>query len=309
MRDREIIWEAVGGTNRGPEDSVSTDYNFYSIAKMITGMAYARLEQETGLDLDAGVRTVDPDLPEAYENVTLRQLLSHAGGVRHYSSERDWIGFADRRCDTPADALGHFIDDRLAYTPGSDDRYTTYGFALLSHFLVRITGTESFDAAMQSALGEHYRARTDSDGADKATGYYEDGGEVRVYEGLNAQCKFGGGGLIASSRDLARMGAAFAAGEIVDRAALPELLSPLTTSSGEEVTYVYGMGAGFAESANSHYALHSGGSPGGRAYLAVLVEHNVSVALTGNFDGPQLSNVAIGLARLAAGLELPEDDG
>ena len=38
MRDGEIIWEAVGGTNRGPEDSVSTDYNFYSIAKMITGI-------------------------------------------------------------------------------------------------------------------------------------------------------------------------------------------------------------------------------------------------------------------------------
>ncbi len=307
MRDGEIIWEADGGNNVGPADGVETDYNFYSIAKMLTGMAYARLEQETGLDLDQSVRAIDPELPAAYQDVTLRQLLSHAGGVRHYRSEADWIGFADRRCDTPADALGHFIDDRLASRPGRRNRYTTYGFALLSHLLLRITGTTDFDAAMQASLGEHYQVRTDHDEAEKATAYVEEGGETVVFEGLNAQCKFGGGGLIGSSRDLARMGSAFAAGEIVDRERLPGLFEPFVTTRGEEITYVYGMGTGYSQSMQTHYALHSGGSPGGRGFLAVFTDYEVSVALTANFDGPRLPDAAIGLARLAAGLPLEDE--
>lgn len=308
MRGGEIIWEAEGGNNAGPADSVETDYNFYSIAKMLTGMAYARLEQEAGLDLDQSVRAIDPELPDAYEDVTLRQLLSHTGGVRHYRSEADWIGFADRRCETPADALGHFIDDRLASRPGRRNHYTTFGFALLSHLLLRITGTADFDAAMHAVLGEHYRVRTDHDAADKAVAYIEAGGETVVFSGLNAQCKFGGGGLIGSSRDLARMGSAFAAGDIVDRERLPGLFEPFVTTQGEDVTYVYGMGTGYSEAMQTHYALHSGGSPGGRGFLAVFTDYEISVALTANFDGPRLPDAAIGLARLAAGLPL-DDEG
>lgn len=308
MRDGEILWEAVGGTNRGPEDSVSTDYNFYSIAKMLTGMAYARLEQE-GLDLDQSIRRVDADLPERFDDVTLRQLLSHAGGIRHYNSDRDWIAFADRRCETPADALGHFIDDRLANRPGARNRYTTYGFTLLSHLLVRLTETESYDAAMTSVLGDAYRARTDRAGSDKGTNYYEENGEVIIWDEMSAECKFGGGGLIASSRDLAQMGSDFALGQIVDEARIPDLFAPFTTSNGDEITYVYGMSAGYSQEIGSHYALHSGGSPGGRAFLAVLTDYDVSVALTANFDGPALPDAALGLAQLAAGqsLETAED--
>jgi len=308
MRHGEIIWEAEGGTQRSDRDSVSLDYNFYSIAKMLTGMAYARLEHEAGLDLDRGVRTIDPSLPEAYHAVTLRQLLSHAGGIRHYNSDRDWQNFSERRCETPADAIGHFIDDRLASTPGAEHEYTTYGFTLLSHLLVILTETDSFDAAMSAALGEHYLAQTDADDADKATNYVQTRGRYEVRDDLNAQCKFGGGGLLASARDLAAMGTAFATGEIVPLDQMADLTSPYVTSDGEETNYVYGMGAGFAESLQSHYGLHSGGSPGGRAYLAVFVEHGISVGMTANFDGPALPDAAIGLGRLAAGHALETDD-
>ena len=60
---------------------------------------------------------------------------STAAGVRHYSSREDWISFSDRRCDTPADALGHFIDAPLSPLAEGEMAYTTYGYVLLSHLL------------------------------------------------------------------------------------------------------------------------------------------------------------------------------
>lgn len=278
-----IVWEAEGGQARQPQDGTATDYNFYSIAKMLTGLAYLRLEQDGRLDLDTPVRSIDPDLPAHYDGVTVHQLLDHSAGVRHYTSEADWIGFSDRRCALPSDALGHFIDDPLVTTPG----YTTFGYVLLSHLLVTLTGQADFDAAMQDVLGEAYRAHTDREDAVKATAWVGEAGDWQAYEDLSAECKFGGGGLLASARDLAETGAALYRGEIVDPAVLAE--GPA-------------YWAGRAEEVNLTYAAHSGGSPGGRAFLIVYLEPQVSVALTGNYDGENLQALAITLADLFAGL-------
>jgi len=287
MVNGEIVWEAEGGVDRQPADGVATDYNFYSISKMLTGLAFERLAGTGRLELDTPVRALDPDLPAHYAGVTVRHLLDHTGGVRHYSSESDWVAFADRRCAVPAEALGHFIDDPLTAEPGTAFQYTTYGYVLLSHLLVEVTGSDSFDAAMRDALGEIYRAHRDGEGADKATNRVGEPGDWQVYEDASAECKFGGGGLLASSRDLAAMGAALYQGDIVDVARF-----------AEEQPYWSGR----ADELDLTYAAHSGGSPGGRAFLLVYLEPQVAVALTGNYDGPNLQDAAIALADLFAGL-------
>lgn len=295
MVEGEIVWEAEGGFAQTPIDGTATDYNFYSIAKLFTAMAYARLVETQGLDLDRPVRTIDPALPAHYDAVTLRHLLNHRAGVRHYRGEADWREFGERRCATPADALGHFIADPLVSVPGEDQQYTTFGYVLLSHLLVQLTGEADFDAAMTAVLGEHYRAVSDHEGADKAANMFGQPDALVTLEGLSAECKFGGGGLLASARELADMGQALAAGEIVSLEALPGLI--------QEENGVFGIAAGHDTDVDMHYAAHSGGSPGGRAFLIVLVEPQVVVAVTANYDGPNHGQFAIGLSNLFAGIE------
>jgi len=282
-----IVWEAEGGNAPRPEDGVSEAYNVYSTAKLFTGLAYARLQQAGQIDLDMPVRMIDPALPDHYAGVTLRQLLDHTAGVRHYTSDNDWIAFSDRRCRLPADALGHFIDDPLVTAPGEAFAYSTYGYVLLSHLLIGITGAADFDAAMRAVLGEAYLAHADSEGTDKAVNWLGGVGDWQEYEDLSAECKFGGGGLVASSRDLAAMGAALYQGEVIDPDGLADLAH-------------YWIGR--AEEVDLTYAAHSGGSPGGRSLVLVYIEPQVSVGLTGNFDGENLQGLAIALADLFAGI-------
>ncbi|WP_203294182.1 serine hydrolase domain-containing protein [Maricaulis parjimensis] len=284
----EIVWEAEGGMNRLPGDGVNQDYNVYSVAKLMVALAYLRLEQTRGLDLGSDVREIDPDLPAHYDGVTLRQLIDHRAGVRHYTSQADWIAFSERRCDVPADALGHFIQDPLAPPPDGDSRYTTFGYVLLSHLLVRITGAETFDAAMTDVLGEAYTAHRDSEDAAKAVNWVDLGEGLEQVSGLSAECKFGGGGLLASSRDLAALLDQLAAGDLVE-------ISSLANQPGQW--------AGHDPSAGLHYAAHSGGSPGGRSFMITYAEPRVSVAVTANADGENFYALSVGLANVFAGLE------
>jgi len=291
MVEGEIVWEAEGGTRRDPSDGVDRDYNVYSVAKLMVALAFLKLEEETGLDLDTTVRAIDPDLPAHYETVSLRQLLDHRAGVRHYNSEADWRAFSDRRCELPADALGHFIADPLVPVPEGEQVYTTFGYALLSHLLVQLTGSADFDAAMRAVLGDAYLAQRDQAGADKAVNWIDLGDGLERVEGLSAECKFGGGGLLASSRDLASLLATLAAGEII----APERLA-------EES----GHWAGYSQTLQAHYAAHSGGSPGGRAFMFTLIEPQVAVAVTANADGPNFYELSRDLVVLFAGGDLPE---
>ncbi len=287
MVEGEIAWEAEGGVNRLPGDGVTQDYNVYSVAKMMVALAYLRLEQTQDLDLDTPVRAIDPDLPGHYSGVTLRQLIDHRAGVRHYTSDQDWLAFSDLRCEVPADALGHFIGDPLSPPTEGASTYSTYGYVLLSHLLVQITGAPTFDAAMSDVLGEAYTVHRDSEDAGKAANWIDLGEGLQQVDGLSAECKFGGGGLLASSRDLAEMLDRLAAGELVEIASLAE--QP-------------GQWAGYDAGADLHYAAHSGGSPGGRSFMITYVEPRVSVAVTANADGENFYALAVGLANLFAGL-------
>ena len=295
MQADTVIWEAAGGNNINPLDGVARRYNVYSVAKMITGMAFARLAQLGRVDLDQSVRDIDPALPDHYDPVTLRQLLNHTAGVRGYTGDADWIAFNDRRCSTPSDALGHFIDDPLVSKPGSTFGYTTYGFVIASHLLTKITGEAGFDAALKSALGPVFRGETDRDEAVKATNWFARGDQMTAIE-LSAECKFGGGGLIMSSQELAAMGADLAAGRVVALAKFDEVRGMSANQAGEDAAYALGMG-GIRDTQTGQLALsHSGGAPGGRSFLLVLMEPQLSIAIAGNTDGQNLGELANALS-------------
>jgi len=310
--DGKIVWEATAGELVAEDDGPEANYNVYSTAKMMTGMAFAKLAHSQAVAVDQSIHEIDPELPDHLQGVTLRQLMAHTAGIRGYTSDEDWDSFATLKCRIPADALPHFIDDPLVTEPGETYKYTTYGFVLMSHLLVEITGAADYDSAMRSVLGDLYVATTDNDDIAKATNYGNALFGFKVLDDINAQCKFGAGGLVTSARSLAQMGTALYQGDVVDTEALSALLQPTPTTNGEDSSYTFGMGVGAVEDMQppSRYAAHSGGSPGGRSYLLVLFEPRIAVGMSTNFDGPNLGKTAFAIARaFATGQDKESLDG
>ncbi len=68
-----------------------------SISKPLTAVALMQLYQEGKVDLDAPVQDYVPDFPEKTfqgekVKVTLRHLMSHLAGIRHYKEDEKGKG-------------------------------------------------------------------------------------------------------------------------------------------------------------------------------------------------------------------------
>lgn len=294
----KVAWSGtIGYADSAKQAPVTTDtrFNIYSTSKAVTGLAFARLINQGRVSLDARAGDIAPDLPATLHDIRIKHILSHTSGIRHYTSQKDWLAFAQKRCATPADALPYFENDALVDAPGAAEHYSSFAFVLASHLLTRITG-EDFATSINSALATRFEL--DNPKAMKSITYIRASqlpGNAST-EGIvplpiaSAECKFGGGGLIATSRQLAEVGARLTEGKIIPKSRLTEALTPWSEVSG----VVYGGGVRKIDHKGksvTSYAL-SGGAPGGRSYLLVLIEPRISVAVTGNIDGPNLEATA-----------------
>ena len=119
-----------------------TVYRLASISKPITATAVMQLVERGRVDLDAPVWKYVPAFPVKPWPVTVRQLLCHQSGVRHYrgdeiSSTRHYVDLTE--------PLKIFKDDPLLFEPGTRTSYTTYGYNLLGAVVEAASGMKFAD--------------------------------------------------------------------------------------------------------------------------------------------------------------------
>ena len=107
----------------------ATRYRTASIAKPMTAAVVLSLMEEGKLDLDAEVQHYVPEFPEKRWPVSVRQLLGHLGGIRHYKSSDESSSTA--HFFNLKSALSTFADDPLIHEPGTKYRYSSFGYNLL----------------------------------------------------------------------------------------------------------------------------------------------------------------------------------
>src|ERR1051325_3899043 len=119
-----------------------TEIRLGSISKPITATAVMQLVEKDQIQLDAPIQKYVPTFPQKQWPLTVRQLLGHLGGVRHYQGTEieSTRHYSDRI--TP---LKIFKDDPLLFEPGTKYSYTTYGFNLLGAAVENVTRTPFVD--------------------------------------------------------------------------------------------------------------------------------------------------------------------
>jgi CubicO group peptidase (beta-lactamase class C family) len=145
--DGPLYAEAFGQASLELQAPAATAHRFRlgSVAKILTASLAARLADQGVVDLDAPIATYMPDLPEAHRQTSLRQLLGHQGGVRHYGAA-DYNPMAPgsiidlRVYPTTQSALALFIEDPLIGEPGAQYAYTTFGYTLIGAVLEAASG-------------------------------------------------------------------------------------------------------------------------------------------------------------------------
>jgi CubicO group peptidase (beta-lactamase class C family) len=282
-----------------------------SVSKAVTATLAARLVSRALLELDCPISYWLPELPDHHRRTTLRQLLTHRGGVRHYLP-KDFDtnapgGSILQRHHAGRDAiLALFIDDPLVAEPGAQVRYSSFGYTLASMVMEAATATDFLRLVKDEiALPFGLPSLMADDVLDvvplRASGYHSareiefivsktpgvavpelHSGYANVTLSNPAFC-WAGAGLLMTMPDLARFGAMHIEGPQARVSAEQRAL--LFTPQVEATAGSPPLGLGWRIDRDAKRRLrwhHAGGTPGGRAVLVIYPELRLAVALASN---------------------------
>jgi serine beta-lactamase-like protein LACTB, mitochondrial len=129
----DIVWaEGFGWADIEERVPVTPDTRFRigTASTVLTSAAVGVLLEKNRLKLDDEIQTYVPQFPKKQWPVTLRQLMGHAAGVTTDSGDEGPL--LSQRCERPVDALQHFAERKLLFEPGTQYRYSKYGWILVS---------------------------------------------------------------------------------------------------------------------------------------------------------------------------------
>ena len=292
--------EAYGVTSIENPLEVTSDTRFQigSITKTFTGTAVAELVARGEIELDRPVREYVPELmladADATERVTMRHLLAHTGGW--FGDYFDDTGWGD-------DAFAIYVErmrDLPQQTPvGELWAYNNSGFVLAAHVIERVTGKKIEAVIKELVLDPLEMASTtfwpwEVMTERFAVGHVGLGDELAVARPWQiGRYAAASGGIASTTPDLLR----YARLHLDPTPALAPMQEP-QAPAGEEGEWV-----GLTWYGNDRYGSigHGGGTNGQIAYLALVPERGVALALLTNHSpsGVQVMDAMLRAAGLA----------
>ena len=133
---------AQAGVRRAPR--VSDHMRLASVSKAFSAAIALQLVQEGRLALEDTIAQRRPDLPRAWGNVTVRQLLNHTSGVPDYTQSagfRKQFQTSPRAYVSPRKIISWVAGKRLEFGPGSRFEYSNTDNIVVGLIAERITST------------------------------------------------------------------------------------------------------------------------------------------------------------------------
>lgn len=309
--DGVLTWSGGSGLadieNSVPATADSV-YRIASISKPIAATAIMHLAEQGVLDIDRTIQEYFPSFPEKEYPVTVRHLMTHTSGIRHYDEGE--FDLKDH-FDTVEAGTAIFRDDPLLFEPGTQYSYSTYAYNLLAGMVESVAG-QSFDDYLRdnlwgpSGMEATYLEHQGDIVPNRVRQYVksEESPWVRNAPFADLSIKWAGGGMISTAPDLVRFALALDAGSIISAETHGRMATPMELADG--TLSEYGLGWRIAEDATGLWISHSGGATGGTTHLLRLPERGLAVALTANVQSGQgLPEAARRLAETALASPAP----
>jgi CubicO group peptidase (beta-lactamase class C family) len=258
---------------------------FYSgsVSKQFTAATAALLHLRGDLDLDADARSLIPELPPYDPPVTIRQLVHHTSGVRDIYGLITLSGARVADAWTDQEYLELIAAQReLNFPAGSEYSYSNGAYYLLTAAIERASKKRLDEVARElifEPLGmddTHFHQESTRLVPRRAMSYGGDheSGFRQTY--LGNFDKSGAGGLYTTIQDLAAWDRNFETGEVGGAGFLELILTPGVLTSGETLSYAFGLTLGEADGRRT--VGHGGSFMGFRADYVRYPEEGLSAA-------------------------------
>jgi CubicO group peptidase (beta-lactamase class C family) len=294
---KSVFAQAYGMADREKKmpNTLKTRFRLGSMNKMFTAVATLQLVQNGKLDLKAPLGNYLTGYlnNDVASKVTIEQLLTHTGGTGDiFGPEFDKNRL---QLKTLQDYVKLYGTRGPEFEPGSQWKYSNYGFLLLGVIVEKVSGQSYYDyvrdhifkpAGMTATASEP----EDKPVADRSVGYMRSDGtgwqpntDTLPYRGTSA------GGGYSTVEDLMKFATALQRNKLLK----PEYTEMLTMGK-VETTFGGKYAYGFQEaSVNGERCFgHGGGAPGMNGELKICPAPGYVVAVLSNLDPPAATRVA-----------------
>ena len=306
----EIVWaEGFGWANLENRVKVEPDTKFRigTASTALTSAAAGLLLEKGRLDLDEPIQKHVPEFPEKQWPVTLRQVMGHVAGLPNDGGDESAL--FSQHCDRPVDALQHFAGRSLRFEPGTQYRFSNYGWIVVSA-AIEAAADESFLTFMRKQIFEPLGMNgTEPDLStearpDQATPYFPRFAADPRYgpdlmRELDYSCYSGSSIFLSTPSDLVRFAMAINDGKLLQPATVQLLQAPQRTTSGQETGYGLGWDLETVDFAGKQTRTvgHDGEVLGGMASsFMTFPEHGIVVSLISNTSYADTSALAVKIA-------------
>lgn len=289
----------------------ATRFRIGHASKALTSAGVGLLLERNTLRLNGEIQTYVPSFPRKPWPITLRQLMGHVAGLRHYNDADDYMPFA--HCERASEGLGHFANDPLLFEPETQFKYSTFGWILISAAVESAAG-EPFFTFMRTEIFEPI-GMTDTTPdvgsapmSNRATFYYprfsgDPSSGPEVAESGDYSCFAGAGGFLSTPSDLVRFGIALGNGKLLRPATVDMLQTPQLLMSGAQTEYGLGWTLQTVELAGKPTRMASHASLtllGSSTSFLTFPERALVVAVTSNISRANTRSIALGIAEAFA---------
>ena len=117
----------------------ATKFRLGSVTKQFTAASILLLEERGKLKLDDPIKKYVPDAPQAWDSITIFNLLTHTSGIPNFTSLPDYGSL--KLNETPVGKTILSVRDKpLDFTPGEKMSYSNSGYLVLGYVIERVTG-------------------------------------------------------------------------------------------------------------------------------------------------------------------------
>jgi serine beta-lactamase-like protein LACTB, mitochondrial len=292
----EFVWaEGFGWADLDNRVTVTpaTRFRIGTASVALTSAAVGLLLEKGQLKLEDTIQTHVPEFPEKQWPVTLRDVMAHVAGIRNDGGDEGPL--YGRRCDQTIEGLDAFAAQPLLFEPGTQYRYSSYGWILVSA-AVEAAANEPFLTFMREQVFEPLGmgdTRPDSltePIPDLATFYFPKFAANPRYgpdvmRPVDYSCYAGASLFVSTPSDLVRFAMAIDSGRLLQSATVELLQRSQRRSSGEETGYGLGWDLETAALAgrDTRVVGHDGTTLGGMvASFMTFPDHGLVVAVTSN---------------------------
>lgn len=307
--DKIIYQKAVGLSDKeqNTENNIETKFNLGSMNKMFTSVAIAQLVENNKLAFADKLITHLPYLnKKIFGDITIEQLLTHTSGTGDFFLFPKFDAIADT-AKTITAYVNIGLDEPLLFTPGTQFKYSNYGFILLGAVIEQTTGMSYFDYVKQNIFNVAHMLNTDSYERDKthqnlAIGYAippqmpdeapKPAGENIIRENntkiLEVKGNSAGGGY-STAIDLHKFSIALLSCKLISAKNLEMvtkgkviMLPAIPGRNLPEIKYAFGFGELYKN--NIRIIGHTGGAPGVDAQTEIYPDLGYTVIALSNYD-------------------------